>query len=52
MENKTLYIVTNKVTKRTGNIFAVSKYHAIEIARYYDEYKFTFENYKVSKFKG
>lgn len=52
MENKTLFKVINKITKRTGNILAVSKYEAIERARSADGYKFTFDNYKVSKFKG
>jgi hypothetical protein len=52
METKTLYTIINKVTKQKGNILAVSKYEAVEKARSYDQYKFTFENYKVVKFKG
>lgn len=52
MKIKALYTITNKVTKQKGNILAVSKYEAVERARSADEYKFTFENYKVSKFKG
>lgn len=52
MENKLLFNVTNKITKRSGRILAASKYEAVERARSKDAYKFTFENYKVSKFKG
>jgi len=52
MENKILYTIINKVTGKKGNILAVSKYEAVEKARHYDQYKYSFENYKVSKFKG
>jgi hypothetical protein len=52
MENRQLYTITNKVTKNSGRILAVSKYEAIEKARYYDHYKYSFDNYKAVKFKG
>ena len=49
METKNIYKVRNKITKEVILIYAVSIYHAIEIIRKKEEYKYTFNDYSIKK---
>lgn len=49
METKKIYKVRNKITKEVTVFGAVSLFHAIEIIRTRDEFKYSYKDYSIKK---